>query len=49
MAALIRLRDDASCVCVTPHAGGTLALTAGQATAVAVIDAARTELGDATK
>eukprot|EP01046_Picozoa_sp_COSAG06_P053366 COSAG06_NODE_9209_length_1958_cov_1.408822_1_plen_590_part_10 len=47
--ALLSLRDDASCDCVTPHAGGTLALAAGQATAIAVIDAARAKLGDASK
>ena len=49
VAALHRLRDDASCDCVTPHAGGALALVPGQATAVAIIDVVRTELGDATQ
>ena len=46
--ALNQLRDDASSTCVRPQADGTLALAPGQATAVAIIDAARTELGDAT-
>ena len=47
--ALHRLRDDATCGCITPQADGTLSLVAGQATAVAIIDAARAELGDPTK
>ena len=46
---LHRLRDDATCGCITPEADGTLSLVAGQATAVAIIDAARAELGDPTK
>lgn len=49
VASLHRLRDDATCGCVTPRADGTLSLVAGQATAVAIIDAARAELGDPTK